>query len=33
MVLTKMKEVAEAFLGKEIGNAVVTVPGTPQAVK
>merc|ERR1719515_467682 len=26
MVLTKMKEVAEAFLGKEIGNAVVTVP-------
>jgi heat shock protein 5 len=33
MVLTKMKEVAEAFLGKEIGNAVVTVPGAPQAVK
>jgi len=26
MVLTKMKEVAEAFLGKEIKNAVVTVP-------
>merc|ERR1719482_876935 len=26
MILTKMKEVAEAFLGKEIGNAVVTVP-------
>ena len=26
MVLTKMKEVAEAFLGKEIVNAVVTVP-------
>jgi endoplasmic reticulum chaperone BiP len=26
MVLTKMKEVSEAFLGKEIKNAVVTVP-------
>merc|ERR1712159_286202 len=26
MVLGKMKEVAEAFLGKKIGNAVVTVP-------
>lgn len=26
MVLTKMKETAEAFLGKEINNAVVTVP-------
>jgi len=26
MVLTKMKETAEAFLGKEIKNAVVTVP-------
>ena len=26
MVLVKMKEVAEAFLGKDIGNAVVTVP-------
>jgi len=26
MILTKMKEVAEAFLGKEIKNAVVTVP-------
>eukprot|EP00903_Cladosiphon_okamuranus_P008886 g8508.t1 len=26
MVLTKMKEIAEAFLGKEIHNAVVTVP-------
>lgn len=26
MVLVKMKEIAEAFLGKEIGNAVVTVP-------
>ena len=26
MVLTKMKEVAEAFLGKEIKNAVLTVP-------
>ena len=27
MVLTKMKETAEAFLGKKIKNAVVTVPG------
>ena len=27
MVLTKMKETAEAYLGKEIKNAVVTVPG------
>lgn len=26
MVLVKMKEIAEAFLGREIGNAVVTVP-------
>lgn len=26
MVLVKMKEIAEAFLGKEISNAVVTVP-------
>ena len=26
MVLVKMKEVAEAFLGKKITNAVVTVP-------
>lgn len=26
MVLLKMKEIAEAFLGKEINNAVVTVP-------
>jgi len=26
MILTKMKETAEAFLGKEIVNAVVTVP-------
>lgn len=26
MVLTKMKETAEAYLGKEIKNAVVTVP-------
>lgn len=26
MVLVKMKEIAEAFLGKEIHNAVVTVP-------
>jgi len=26
MVLTKMKEVAEAFLGKKVKNAVVTVP-------
>jgi heat shock protein 5 len=27
MVLTKMKETAEAFLGKKIKDAVVTVPG------
>ncbi|CAB1098841.1 HSP70 [Ectocarpus sp. CCAP 1310/34] len=26
MVLVKMKEIAEAFLGKEVANAVVTVP-------
>jgi heat shock 70kDa protein 1/2/6/8 len=26
MVLTKMKEIAEAYLGKEVKNAVVTVP-------
>ena len=26
MVLTKMKETAEGYLGKEIANAVVTVP-------
>ena len=26
MILTKMKETAEAFLGKTIKNAVVTVP-------
>lgn len=26
MVLTKMKETAEGFLGKTIKNAVVTVP-------
>ena len=26
MVLTKMKEVAEAYLGKTITDAVVTVP-------
>ncbi|KAJ3674156.1 hypothetical protein LUZ60_006148 [Juncus effusus] len=28
MVLTKMKETAEAYLGKEIKNAVITVPET-----
>jgi molecular chaperone DnaK (HSP70) len=28
MVLTKMKETSEAFLGKKVANAVVTVPGT-----
>lgn len=27
MVLVKMKETAEAFLGKKIKDAVVTVPG------
>merc|ERR1719309_1534571 len=26
MVLTKMKETAEAYLGKKVNNAVVTVP-------
>lgn len=26
MVLTKMKEIAEAYLGSDIKNAVVTVP-------
>ena len=26
MVLTKMKEVAESYLGKTVKNAVVTVP-------
>ncbi|KIH47808.1 DnaK family protein, partial [Ancylostoma duodenale] len=26
MVLTKMKEIAESYLGKEVKNAVVTVP-------
>lgn len=26
MVLTKMKETAEAYLNKEIKNAVITVP-------
>lgn len=27
MVLTKMKETAEAYLGEKVTNAVVTVPG------
>ena len=27
MVLTKMKETAEAYLGKPVKDAVVTVPG------
>ena len=27
MVLTKMKETAEAFLGETVKNAVITVPG------
>ena len=27
----RIARLAEAFLGKEVGNAVVTVPGTPQA--
>ena len=26
MVLTKMKEIAEVYLGKKVGSAVVTVP-------
>ena len=26
MVLTKMKQIAEAYLGKEVKNAVITVP-------
>ena len=29
MVLTKMKETAEQYLGHEITHAVVTVPGMP----
>merc|ERR1711959_620217 len=38
MILTKMKEVGEAFVGKEVKNAVVTVPayfndGQRQATK
>merc|ERR1712045_790444 len=38
MVLTKMKEIAEAYLGKEVNNAVITVPayfndGQRQATK
>merc|ERR1712024_419180 len=38
MVLVKMKEIAEAYLGKEVKNAVVTVPayfndGQRQATK
>lgn len=28
MVLTKMKETAESYLGKKIKSAVITVPGT-----
>lgn len=28
MILQKMKETAESFLGKNIKHAVVTVPGT-----
>ena len=27
MILTKMKETAEAYLGKTVKHAVVTVPG------
>ena len=30
MILGKMKETAESYLGKKIKNAVVTVPGTFQ---
>jgi heat shock protein 5 len=26
MILTKMKEIAETFLGEKVKNAVVTVP-------
>ena len=33
MVLTKMKETAEAYLGKDIKHAVVTVPGVFIAVQ
>ena len=32
MILTKMKETAEAFLGKKIKDAVVTVPGNISTV-
>jgi heat shock protein 5 len=28
MILTKMKETAEAYLGKKITSAIITVPGT-----
>lgn len=33
MILIKMKETAEAYLGKDIKNAVVTVPGDLRFVK
>lgn len=38
MVLTKMKETSEAFLGRPVGKAVITVPayfndGQRQATK
>lgn len=33
MVLTKMKETAEAFLGKKIKDAVVTVPGKRKKIQ
>lgn len=33
MILTRMKETAEAFLGKKIKDAIVTVPGKVQNLK
>lgn len=32
MILTKMKETAEAYLGKKIKDAVITVPGMVKTV-
>ena len=26
MILVKMKEIAQAYLGREVGHAVITVP-------
>lgn len=32
-VLVKMKEIAEAYIGKKVTSAVVTVPGTPSLLR